>query len=81
MVGLWTLDYLCPSLILKLNSGQMRVENYNGRGTHIVKDPHTDQQRQSRRYIYRFVVRILYSFDPRWLNRRELNFESESVQR
>lgn len=64
------LDYLCPSLILKLDSGQMRVENYNGRGTHTVKDPHTNQQRQSRRYIYRFVVRILYSFDLMWLNRR-----------
>lgn len=40
---MWFLYYLCSSQIVKLDSGQTRVEIYSGRGTHVglVMDPHT----------------------------------------
>lgn len=43
MVVVWIVDYLSPTHIVKLDSGQTQVEFIDGRGTHVVKDALTDQ--------------------------------------
>lgn len=42
MVGVWMLDYIWSSLIVKLDSGQDRVEIYNRRGSQVVEGPHAN---------------------------------------
>lgn len=43
--GVWIPDQLCPSPIVKLDSGRIRVEIQNKRGAHVVEDPHADRFR------------------------------------
>lgn len=43
VVGMWTLEYLHPSFIENLDSGQIRVELSDGRAAYVVKDPHANQ--------------------------------------
>lgn len=38
--GVWIPDYLCPSYILNLSSGQTRAKIDNTRGSQVVKDQH-----------------------------------------
>lgn len=39
VVGVWIIKYLCPSTIVKLDSGHIPVELSNGRWVQVVKDP------------------------------------------
>lgn len=43
MVAVWISDDICRSLIVKLDSGQIRVEIYYRRGTRVVKGPSANQ--------------------------------------
>lgn len=57
MVGKWTLDYLCPTHIVMLDSYQIPVENRNERGSHVVKGPYANQHQTEQRVLL-FVVHI-----------------------